>query len=163
MCGEIDEQVVVGQDLLEQFTVMAKMLGLAKGAAATGPGPTGLAEADGRAAYMEQIFRDGLGRALADVAAAAEDETVDALASQAIALARLAGFIAGQLPPEADLYRATIEAVSAGYGEPRDLADAYRRIQDHHHGHSHDDDHDHHHDDHPGSHGHPHHGHAHGY
>ncbi len=150
MCGEIDEQVVVGQDLLEQFTVMSKMLGLKPGAA-TGAGPTGLAEADGRAAYMEQIFRDGLGRALADVAAATEDETVDALASQAIALARLAGFIAGQLPPEADLYRAMIEAVSAGYAEPRDLADEYRRIQDHHHGHSHDDDPHHHH----------HHGHSH--
>ena len=104
---------------------------------------------------MEQIFRDGLGRALADVAAAAEDETVDALASQAIALARLAGFIAGQLPPEADLYRAVIEAVSAGHSEPRELADDYRRQQDHHHGHSHDGDgdpsHDHHH----------HHGHSH--
>ncbi len=143
MCGEIDEQVVVGQDLREQFTVMAKMLGLTS--AASGDGPQGLAEADGRGAYMEQIFREGLSRALGDVAKAAEDETVDALASQAIALARLAGFIAGQLPPEADLYRAVIEAVSDGHSEPRRLADAYRREQDHQHGHSHDHDDNHHH------------------
>lgn len=143
MCGEIDEQVMVGQDLLEQIRVMAKMLGLKE--AASGAGPVGLAEADGRAAYMEQIFRDGLARALGDVAKAAEDETVDALASQAIALARLAGFIAGQLPPEADLYRAVIEAVSDGHAEPRKLADQYRRRQDELHGHSHDDDHSHHH------------------
>ena len=61
MCGEIDEQVVVGQDLLEQFRVMSKMLGLAPGPAA-GKGPTGLAAPEGRAAYMEQIFRDGLGQ-----------------------------------------------------------------------------------------------------
>jgi hypothetical protein len=144
MCGEIDEQVAVGQDLLEQVRVMAKMLGL-KGEALGGAGPVGLAEPDGRAAYMEQIFRAGLASALGDVARAAEDETVDALASQAIALARLAGFIAGQLPPEADLYRAVIEAISDGHAEPRRLAEAHRREQDHHHGHSHDHDDGHHH------------------
>ena len=145
MCGEIDEQVVVGQGLLEQVRVMAKMLGLQAGQGA-GEGPRDLDTSDGRAAYMEQVFRDGLGRAMTDIAAASEDQTVDALASQAIALARLAGFIAGQLPPEADLFRALIEAVSAGHSEPGELAAEYRRIQDHHHGHSHDHDHEHGHD-----------------
>ena len=80
-------------------------------------------------------------RALSQVAAAEEDEAVDALASQAIALARLAGFLAGQLPPEADLYRAVIEAVSAGHNEPREIAEAHHRAHDHHH---HDHDHHHH-------------------
>lgn len=153
MCGEIDEQVVVGQDLLEQIRVMAKMLGLQPDHA-HGTGPRDLDTQNGRAAYMEQVFRDGLRRALTDIAAAEEDQTVDALASQAIALARLAGFIAGQLPPEADLFRALIEAVSAGHAEPGDLAAEYRRIRDHHHGHSHDHDHDH---EHGHDHGHHHH------
>jgi hypothetical protein len=142
MCGEIDEQVVVGQDLLEQIRVMTRMLGM-QAHEASEAGPRDLDTADGRAAYMEQIFRDGLGRAMTDISAAEEDQTVDALASQAIALARLAGFIAGQLPPEADLFRALIEAVSAGHAEPGDLAAEYRRINDHHHGHSHDHDHHH--------------------
>ncbi len=144
MCGEIDEQVQVGQDLLEQLRVMARQQGLAPGEAAASP-PRGLAEAAGRAAYMEQVFRGGLSRAMADIAAAEEDETVDALAGQAIALARLAGFLAGQLPPEADLFRALIEAVSEGHAEPRRLAADYRAEQDRQHGHSHDEPHSHHH------------------
>lgn len=144
MCGEIDEQAALGQDLLEQMRVMARMLGVegASGDAA----PRDLAEATGRAAYMEQVFRQGLAHALGAVARAEEDEAVDALAAQAIALARLAGFLAGQLPPEADLFRATIEALTAGHSEPRDLAAEKQREADRLHGHSHDhDDHDHHH------------------
>ena len=144
MCGELDEQLLINQEVLERFSVISKMLGT-QASDGTTQGPKGLAEADGRAAYMDQIFRDGLGRALTDVNSANEDETVDALASQAIALARLAGFIAGQLPPEADLFRATIEALSAGHAEPRQLAEDYRHEQDHHHAHSHDQDGGHHH------------------
>jgi len=144
MCGELDEQLLINQEVLERFSVMSKMLGT-QASDGTTQGPKRLAEADGRAAYMDQIFRDGLGRALTDVNSANEDETVDALASQAIALARLAGFIAGQLPPEADLFRATIEALSAGHAEPRQLAEDYRHEQDHHHAHSHDQDGGHHH------------------
>ncbi len=143
MCGEIDEQAVVGQDLLEQMRVLANRLGVS--ANDMGVPPRGLAEAEGRAAYMQAVFSDGLARALADVAAAEEDEAVDALASQAIALARLAGFLAGQLPPEADLFRATVEALSAGHAEPRQMAEDKRREDDHHHGHNHDHDHSHHH------------------
>jgi len=137
MCGEIDEQAAIGQDLLEQMRIMARELGVEAGPGGDNGGPRGLAEAEGRAAYMERTFRAGLARALAQVAAADEDEAVDALASQAIALARLAGFLAGQLPPEADLYRAVIEAVSAGHDEPRDIAEAQAREHDHHHDHHH--------------------------
>lgn len=143
MCGEIDEQVVVGQDLLDQIRVMTRKLGVEQGGA-SGPGPKGLAEAEGRAAYMDQIFREGLARAVSDVAAAEEDETIDALASQAIALARLAGFIAGQLPPEADLFRAVIEAMTAGHSEPGAIVEAHRRANDHHHHDHHGSDHHHH-------------------
>ncbi|SLN64399.1 hypothetical protein ROJ8625_03270 [Roseivivax jejudonensis] len=144
MCGEIDEQVQVGQDLLEQMRVIARREGLSPEAEARAA-PRGLAEADGRAAYMESVFREGLSRALADIAAAEEDETVDALAAQSIALARLAGFLAGQLPPEADLFRAIIEAVSAGHAEPQRMAAEHRAEHDHHHGHGHDHDDPHHH------------------
>ncbi|HSM42454.1 MAG TPA: hypothetical protein VK862_17015 [Afifellaceae bacterium] len=144
MCGEIDEQAMVGQDLLEQARVMAGMLGVKVGVAPTDHGPAGLADASGRAAYMDKVFNTGLASALADMNSAAEDEVVDVVASRAIALARLTGFMAGQLPPEADLFRAVIEAVTAGHAEPARLVEAYRKKHDHHHG----SDHDHHHHDH---------------
>ncbi len=134
MCGEIDEQVLVGQDLLEHLSVLSRRLGLTTSDAG-GPAPEDLAEAEGRAAYMEATFRSGLARALGDVERAAEEERVDALACQAIALARLAGFLAGQLPPEADLFRATVEALTAGHAEPREIGEAARH--DHHHHHEH--------------------------
>jgi hypothetical protein len=146
MCGEVDEGDLIGQEILERFTVMAKMLGLVPGASTA---PEGLSTSEGRAAYMEQLFRAGLTRALADATAADREETVDAIAAQAIAFARLAGFIAGQLPPEADLFRTVIEAVAAGHGETTRLVDRHRDAQaaahGHHHGHDHDHDHDHHH------------------
>ena len=67
---------------------------------------------------MDRLFKEALGRAIGDVNGADDSEKVDALASQAIAFARLAGFIAGQLPPDADLFRPVIEALTAGHGEP---------------------------------------------
>ncbi len=141
MCGEIDEQVLIGQEVLDRALALAKRMQLGT---ATGDGddPVGLADAEGRAAYMDRVFRSGLARAIDDISRAAEDETVDALAAQAIALARLAGFLAGQLPPEADLFRATIEALTTGHAEPRA---AFEAMQDHHHHHHHHDhSHDHH-------------------
>ncbi len=142
MCGEIDEQVLVGQEMLDRLRAMTGKMGLSA-VSVEGDDPTGLSEPDGRAAYMERVFRSGLARAMADIAGAEEDESVDALAGQAIALARLAGFLAGQLPPEADLFRAMIEAVTEGSAEARDRAEAMRRALDHHHDHDHDHDHDH--------------------
>lgn len=140
MCGEIDEQVIVGQEMLDRFRAMARGMDLPR-PGSDGDDPVGLAEPEGRAAYMERIFRSGLARALEDISRAEEDETVDALAAQAIALARLAGFLAGQLPPEADLFRALIEAVSAGHSEPQERAESMRAARDHHHGHAHDHHH----------------------
>jgi len=135
MCGEIDEQVLVGQELLDRARFLTRKMDLPAPGAGEGEAPTGLAEAKGRAAYMERIFRSGLARALDDIARAEDDEAVDALAAQAIALARLAGFLAGQLPPEADLFRAVIEAAAAGSAETRDMAAAERHSHDHHHHH----------------------------
>ena len=142
MCGDVDENVLIGQELLERFTVMSKMLGVVPGPGA-GRTPEGLSSQEGRAAYMEQLFRAGLTRALADAGAAGSEETVDAMASQAIAFARLAGFIAGQLPPEADLFRTVIEAVTAGHAEPARLAQGHRETQAQAHGHHHSHDHHH--------------------
>lgn len=156
MCGEIDENILINQELLERFSVMARMMGQTpepRDDASPSGGPRGLDRAEGRAAYMEELFQQGLTRAIRDASTAAEDEAVDAIASQAIAFARLAGFLAGQLPPDADLFRAVIEAVTAGHAETAALERRYRDERDEAHGHSHDD-HDHDHD-------HEHHGHRH--
>ena len=136
MCGEIDEQAQIGQEMLERARAMARRMKL-PATQGSGADPTGLAAPEGRVAYMEKVFQLGLARALDDIARAEEDEMVDALAAQSIALARLAGFLAGQLPPEADLFRAVIEAASAGYAEPGELVDASADHQHHHHHHDH--------------------------
>lgn len=126
MCGELDEQALIGGELADRLRVLAR-----RQTAGPSAGPLGLDAAEGRAAYLEAIFRDGLAEASRAVDAATEDEAIDALALRAIALARLAGVLAGQLPPEADLFRAVIEAVTAGHGETREAA--ARMHHDHHH------------------------------
>ena len=136
MCGDLDEDTVINSEILERFLATAKKVGVTADAGAEGPG--NLTAATGRAAYMDRIFRHGMERAVADVQGASEDEKVDAVASLAIAFARLAGFIAGNLPPEADLYRAVIEAVTAGHGEPGQIAAEIRAANSgHHHHHDH--------------------------
>ncbi|MBL4646619.1 MAG: hypothetical protein COA52_01750 [Hyphomicrobiales bacterium] len=136
MCGEIDENILINQELLERFTTMSKLLGL-EPSVNPAAAPKDLASSKGRADYMDQIFRLGLARALNDANAAEEDEAVDAMASQAIAFARLAGFLAAQLPPDADLFRSVIEAVSAGYSETNGLEKTFHDKQAHAHGHHH--------------------------
>ncbi len=131
MCGEIDEQVLVGQELGDRLRAAAE------GEVAAADLPD-LSDDAGRAAYMEAVFRAGVAEAAAAVTGADETLAVDALALRAIALARLAGWLAGQLPPEADLFRAVIEGVTAGHAEPREAAaQAHHHHHDHHHDHSH--------------------------
>jgi len=143
MCGDLDEDVQINGEIHTRLTLIARRAG-ATPALESSAAPEGLETAQGRSAYMERLFTTGLARVLADVDAAAEDEKIDAIACQAIALARLAGFVAGQLPPDADLFRAVIEAVSDGHGEPRRIADQLRAEQDdHHHHHHHGHDHAH--------------------
>ncbi len=155
MCGEIDDAEQVGLDVAERLMVLARMLKVEPGGETEGA-PAGLDASAGRAAYMEALFAAGLRRALGDTAAADPAEAVDAIACQAIAFARLAGFLAGQLPPEACLFRPVMDAVLSGHAETARLTQDYRLRQDELHGHSHDDDGNHHHHHHHGPHGHLH-------
>ena len=157
MCGELDESVHINAEIRDRLVILARKVGVTHEGAPGDPGPLeGDAE---RAAYMERVFAGGLAATLADVEGAGETEKVDAIAAAAIAFARLAGFLAGQLPPDADLFRAVIEAVTDGHAEPRRIADDLRARMHHHHHHPHGDD-DHHHHDHDHGHGHSH-GHRH--
>ncbi len=154
MCGELDEDVHINAEIHNRLTILSRRLGVSAGPQPGDPGP--LAATEDRSAYMQRLFETGLSAALDDVAGAAETERIDAIAAQAIALARLAGFLAGQLPPDADLFRGVIEAMTEGHAEPRRMADQIRAsMEDHHHHHHHDgEDHDHDH----GQHHHHHHG-----
>jgi hypothetical protein len=136
MCGDLDEDTAIHTEIQERFLATAKRMGVATDASAENPG--NLSEATGRIAYMDRIFRQGLERAVADVQGASEDEKIDAIASLAIAFARLAGFIAGNLPPDADLYKSVIEAATAGHGEPAGIAaEILAQRSGHHHHHDH--------------------------
>lgn len=137
MCGELDDDVQVDNDIFQRFLVIARNHGAVP--QADQDGPPDLEQAAGRSAYMDTLFSAGLVRAVSDAAAASEGQRVEAIAAQAIAFARLAGFLAGQLPPEADLFRGTIEALTDGHAMPGRTADKLRRDHDHHHGHHHHD------------------------
>ena len=137
MCGELDDDVQVDNDIFQRFLLIARNHGaVPQSNANTLPD---LEEAAGRSAYMDTLFAAGLVRAVSDAAAASEGQRIDAIAAQAIAFARLAGFLAGQLPPESDLFRTAIEALTDGHAMPGRTADKlfYDRNHGHHHDHSH--------------------------
>lgn len=161
MCGELDDTIQINAEIENRLTILARHVGVDLPATIGTPGP--LAQDAARAAYMESVFKTGLLESLKDVGGAADDEKIDAIAARAIAFARLAGFLAGQLPPEADLFRSTVEALTEGHAEPRRISTRLRAAMEDHHHHDTDDGHDHHHShghDHSHGHGH-HHGHSH--
>jgi hypothetical protein len=132
MCGDLEDDTRLDDELFARFLALAKQCG------ATLPEPRSQraeqAGEEARHVYMSRLFSELLTRAVGDAAACREGRRTDAIGDQAIVLARLAGFLAGQLPPETDLFRAMVEAMTDGYGEPaRRLAEA----QDHHHRHHH--------------------------
>jgi len=137
MCGELDDDVQVDNDIFQRFLQMARRHGATPQAAQAAL--PDLEQASGRSTYMDSLFSAGLVRAVSDASAANEGQRVEAIAAQAIAFARLAGFLAGQLPPEADLFRATIEALTDGHATSGRTAEALRHDHDHHHGHHHHD------------------------
>jgi len=117
MCGEFDDQERVDGELFERFVQLANGHGVTPGP----PGvdaPTRLAEERTRAAYMDHLFKAGLRRSLNDAANLPQGERMDAVAGQAIVFARLAGFLAGQFPPETDLFRTISGAMLDAHNEP---------------------------------------------
>jgi hypothetical protein len=133
MCGDLDDDTRLDDELFARFLALARRYGAAP-AEGRRPLQEEVAGEEARHVYMSRLFSEVLARAVGDAAAFPEGRRADAMAGQAIVLARLAGFLAGQLPPETDLFRAMVEAMTDGYGEPaRRLAEA----QGHHHHHDH--------------------------
>ena len=71
-------------------------------------------------AYMDGLFGDILSACIKDARRACPPERYRVLASQSIVLARLAGFLAGQLDPREEPLASSIDALMAGYA-PRGL------------------------------------------
>jgi hypothetical protein len=117
MCGDFDDHERVDDEMFERFAELAGHFGVTAGPADT-DAPSNLEGESVRAAYMEQFFKTGLKRSLNDAANLPHGEHMDALAGQAIVFARLAGFIAGQFPPQTDLFRTLCSALLDGHNEP---------------------------------------------
>ncbi len=120
MCGDFDDEERVDEELFERFLERIREFGVMPGNAGD-DAPARLAGEDVRAAYLERLFRAGLTRSATDAANLPVGERMDALAGQAIVFARLAGFLAGQFPPESDLFRTISAALMDAHSEPASL------------------------------------------
>ena len=120
MCGEIDEYDRADEELFDRFLDLASRYGVSPDAPDRNA-PTELSREAVRTAYMDGLFKDGLARVLADAVNLPEGERMDALAGRAIVFARLAGFLSGLFPPEADQFRIIIAALTEGHTEPAEI------------------------------------------
>lgn len=139
MCGDIDEEALFEEEVVGQLLALAGRLG---GAPPDIPaGGTRSLSGDGASEYMQELFLSTMARTVTDTVSVVEGQRADAIANQAIVLARLAGFLAGQFPAETGLLRTVMEAMLDGHAEPsrmRQQEEAHG-----HHGHHHDDHHHH--------------------
>jgi len=141
MCGEIEDDKQLDDEVLTRLHYIARGYGVTQDTLTARPTPPLTGDAD-RAAYMTDLFRRVLNAAVSDLNAIPEGHRTETIANQAIVFARLAGFLAGQLPPGEDMTRPMLEALLDGQAEPERML---KHMRDHDHGHSHDHEHGHHH------------------
>ncbi len=123
MCGDIESETPLEQQIIERFRAVAdRYLADAGSDAATDPDH----------AYMNRLFSAVLRKCVDDVGAAGDGATLEQLQAQGVVLARLAGILTGQLPPAADGLHAAMDALLVGYREAQDGTG-----DDHDHGHGH--------------------------
>ena len=117
MCGDFDDHERIDDEMFERLLEMATRFGVTSGQP-NDNAPNQLTEESDRAAYMRDLFKAGLTRSISDAANLPHGEHMDAIAGQAIVFARLAGFLAGQFPPQTDLFREVSGALLQGHSEP---------------------------------------------
>jgi len=150
MCGEVEDDQQGDEEIVARFIYIAGAHGVTQQTLTARNAPP-LKSDDDRPAYMSDLFRRMLNHAASDLVAIPDGQRAQTIANQAVVFARLAGFLAGQLPAGDDMMRSTLEALLDGQAEP---ARTFARLRDRDHGHSHghdhdhDDDHGHHHDGH---------------
>ncbi|HEX2256802.1 MAG TPA: hypothetical protein VHG92_08915 [Afifellaceae bacterium] len=142
MCGDIDDEARFDDELLARLLALAGRRYGVDGL--PGQPARDIASDKDRHAFMDESFREALAAALGRVEAVPDGQRAEAIASQAIVLARLAGWLAGSLPPGADMMRTMMEAMLDGCGEPaRAFAEAAEHHHHHEHGHGHGHGHSH--------------------
>jgi hypothetical protein len=128
MCGDLEEDDTELQRLYAGFLQAAHTAiheavdhrGGSRGALVDGHG-AGHDESGGDVSdaslhrYMDGLFGDILNACIKDARPVGEAGSYRVLASQAVVLARLAGFLARQLDLRSDPLRTSIEALMAGY------------------------------------------------
>jgi hypothetical protein len=130
MCGDLEEEDTEVERLYAGFlqaahTAIHEAIDHRGGARGALSGTAGDAEGDeaGTGAvpdaslhrYMDGLFGDVLSACIKDARPVGAAARYRVLASQAVVLARLAGFLAGQLDLRTDPLRTSIEALMAGY------------------------------------------------
>lgn len=150
MCGELEDDKQLDDEVLTRLLYIARGYGVEQETLTKRSSAPLSGDAD-RPAYMSDLFRRVLNATISDLQAVPEGHKTETIANQAIVLARLAGFMAAQLPPGEDMTRPMLEALLDGQAEPSRM---FKHMRDHDHGHSHDHDDDH-------GHGHGHHSHHH--
>jgi hypothetical protein len=128
MCGDLEEDDTEAERLYGGFLQAAHAAiheatehrGGSRGALADAAGVADGAEAgtvpdESLHRYMDGLFSDVLNACIKDARPVGDGARYRVLASQAIVLARLAGFLAGQLDLRSDPLRTSIEALMAGY------------------------------------------------
>lgn len=121
MCGEVDELGYIDEELFQRFVELAGQFGVCPEQPSTASA-LDLSDESARAAYMDDLFKAGLRRSLNDAVSLPEGDRMDSVAGQAIVFARIAGFLAGLLPPEADLFRSVVGSLMEGSREPAKYA-----------------------------------------
>jgi hypothetical protein len=139
MCGELDDEKRFDDELVSRLLYIARAYGVTEATVTARSGAPLTGDSD-RPAYMSDLFRRVLNHAVGDLLAVPEGQRTETIANQAVVFARLAGFLAGQLPPGDDMMRSTLEALLDGQAEP---ARTFAHLRDHDHGHDHEHDRDH--------------------
>jgi len=120
MCGDLEEQDSEAERLYGQFlfaaqTAIHDATEHRGGNRARLDGHEGPLPDKDVFGYMDGLFADVLGACLRDAKRVSEPERYRVLSSQAVVLAKLAGFLAGHLDLREDPLRTSISALMGGY------------------------------------------------
>ena len=120
MCGDDDDLNQVDEELYNRFLDKAKKHGITP---ETPPGetPLDLNNQVIRTRYMDGLFKAGLTRVINDANHQKTGDRMDIIAGQAIVFARLAGLLAGQFPPDSDLFHTVVSALMEGHKEAHSI------------------------------------------
>jgi hypothetical protein len=134
MCGDLDEEASGTEQLYAAFlhaahTALHDAIDHRGGSRSRLDGHEGPLPDDALHGYMDGLFADVLNACIKDGRRVDDPNQYRVLSAQAIVLARLAGFLAGQLDLREDPLRNTLGAVMAGY----DAREGGGHDEHHHH------------------------------